>query len=478
VRLRRRTPARPWRRAAGTPRAQRSAGGDHPPPCRRTHRDGAARTRRPHPRRGHRRPAVGRGRDLARGRLAVSRCRLRGRAGGQHAGALAGLAAQAGGGELPGRVRAQLPVRGAGGAGALVRPGGRGHRRPRLRPGNRHRAGWPAAQPVAGGGAGVDRESAEPQSRRERAGRRGVVCTGRRAPPRAGAAEGVARPAGAAGRIPGEATQGAAPAAGAGRSTGGTGRGDAGRWQPAGGRTAARFRRAPARRRRARQRCSAGGTHRRDAPVPARGPALAEAGVGGVLADDMGLGKTLQLITHLLSLKQGGALTQPALVVVPTSLIPNWQSEIARFAPTLKVLTLHGPQRAEDFDQLGAQDIVLTSYALLPRDVAPLRQQPFALIVLDEAQQVKNPRTQARRALLSLRTARYVCLTGTPLENHLGELWSQIDLAVPGLLGDEGAFRRHYRLPIEKQRDEECQQRLNLRLAPFILRRTKAQVAK
>lgn len=205
--------------------------------------------------------------------------------------------------------------------------------------------------------------------------------------------------------------------------------------------------------------------------------ALAEAGVGGVLADDMGLGKTLQMITHLMSLKQGGALTQPALIVVPTSLIPNWQSEIARFAPMLRVLTLHGPQRAEAFAQLGAQDIVLTSYALLPRDVVPLRQQPFALIVLDEAQQVKNPRTQARRALLSLRAARYVCLTGTPLENHLGELWSQVDLAVPGLLGDEGAFRRHYRMPIEKQHDEECQQRLNLRLAPFILRRTKAQVA-
>ncbi|EIL89761.1 DNA/RNA helicase [Rhodanobacter fulvus Jip2] len=205
--------------------------------------------------------------------------------------------------------------------------------------------------------------------------------------------------------------------------------------------------------------------------------ALAEAGVGGVLADDMGLGKTLQLITHLLSLKQHGALTQPALVVVPTSLIPNWQSEIARFAPMLRVLTLHGPQRAEEFTQLGDQDIVLTSYALLPRDVVALRKQAFALIVLDEAQQVKNPRTQARRALLSLRAPRFVCLTGTPLENHLGELWSQIDLAVPGLLGDEGAFRRHYRVPIEKQRDEECQQRLNLRLAPFILRRTKAQVA-
>ncbi len=205
--------------------------------------------------------------------------------------------------------------------------------------------------------------------------------------------------------------------------------------------------------------------------------ALAEAGVGGVLADDMGLGKTLQLITHLLALKQRGALEQPALIVVPTSLIPNWQSEVARFAPMLRVLALHGPQRSEDFGQLDAHDIVLTSYALLPRDVVTLRKQPFALIVLDEAQQVKNPRTQARRAALSLRAPRCICLTGTPLENHLGELWSQVDLAVPGLLGDEGAFRRHYRVPIEKQRDEECQARLNRRLAPFILRRTKSQVA-
>jgi len=205
--------------------------------------------------------------------------------------------------------------------------------------------------------------------------------------------------------------------------------------------------------------------------------ALAEAGVGGVLADDMGLGKTLQLITHLLALKERGALTQPALVVVPTSLIPNWQAECARFAPSLKVLALHGPQRSGDFSQLGQQDIVLTSYALLPRDVVALRKQPFALIVLDEAQQVKNPRTQARRAVLSLRAPRCICLTGTPLENHLGELWSQVDLAVPGLLGDEGAFRRHYRGPIEKQRDEACQARLNRRLAPFILRRTKSQVA-
>ena len=205
--------------------------------------------------------------------------------------------------------------------------------------------------------------------------------------------------------------------------------------------------------------------------------ALAEAGVGGVLADDMGLGKTLQLVTHLLALKERGELTHPALIVVPTSLIPNWQAEIARFAPALSVLALHGPQRGDDFSQIGTQDILLTSYALLPRDVVTLRKQLFALIVLDEAQQVKNPRTQARRAVLSLRAPRCICLTGTPLENHLGEMWSQVDLAVPGLLGDEGAFRRHYRVPIEKQHDEDCQRRLNHRLAPFILRRTKAQVA-
>ena len=205
--------------------------------------------------------------------------------------------------------------------------------------------------------------------------------------------------------------------------------------------------------------------------------ALDAAGVGGVLADDMGLGKTLQLLAHLLTLKQAGRLKHPALIVLPTSLIPNWQGETARFVPDLTVLTLHGPQRSEHFGEIDQHDIVLTSYALLPRDLDVLTQHRFELVVLDEAQQVKNPRTQARRALLKLKAGRMVCLTGTPLENHLGELWSQLDLAVPGLLGDERAFRRHYRGPIEKQNDEACQQRLNQRIAPFILRRTKAEVA-
>ncbi|MBB3226294.1 superfamily II DNA or RNA helicase [Luteibacter sp. Sphag1AF] len=205
--------------------------------------------------------------------------------------------------------------------------------------------------------------------------------------------------------------------------------------------------------------------------------ALAEAGTGGVLADDMGLGKTLQLITHLLALKESGSLNAPALVVVPTSLVPNWVAEVARFAPDLRLLALHGPQRAETFARIAEHDVILTTYALLPRDVEALKKQPFSLVVLDEAQQVKNPRTQARRALLALQAPRCLCLTGTPLENHLGELWSQVDLAVPGLLGDEGAFRRHYRIPIERQQDVECQERLNRRIAPFILRRTKGQVA-
>lgn len=205
--------------------------------------------------------------------------------------------------------------------------------------------------------------------------------------------------------------------------------------------------------------------------------ALADAGTGGILADDMGLGKTLQVLAHLLALREAGQLDRPVLIVAPTSLIPNWENETARFAPSLSLLTLSGSQRNEHFDAIDRFDLVLTSYALLPRDQAALKQYAWDLIVLDEAQQVKNPRTHARRALLTLNTPRRLCMTGTPLENHLGELWSQLDLAVPGLLGDEAGFRRHYRIPIEKHHDEARQVRLNQRLAPFILRRTKAQVA-
>ncbi|HET8897792.1 MAG TPA: DEAD/DEAH box helicase [Rhodanobacteraceae bacterium] len=206
--------------------------------------------------------------------------------------------------------------------------------------------------------------------------------------------------------------------------------------------------------------------------------ALASAGLGGILADDMGLGKTVQVLAHLLTLQQDGALVHPALVVVPTSLLPNWEAEIARYAPGLTRITVHGPQRSAALAVLDQHHIVLTSYALLPRDAKELKRRRFSVLVLDEAQQVKNPRTQARRAAAQLKAPRCLCLTGTPLENHLGELWSQIDLAVPGLLGDERGFRQHYRVPIEKHGDEGCQARLNRRIAPFILRRSKSEVAK
>lgn len=205
--------------------------------------------------------------------------------------------------------------------------------------------------------------------------------------------------------------------------------------------------------------------------------ALASARIGGILADDMGLGKTLQVLAHLLALKEAGELHHPVLVVAPTSLIPNWESEAARFAPSLPVLTLSGPNRADHFTAIDDHALVLSSYALVPRDIDTLKKHRFSLVVLDEAQQVKNPRTRARRAILALQAPTRLCLTGTPLENHLGELWSQVDLAVPGLLGGEKSFQHQYRTPIEKERNEACQQRLNQRLAPFMLRRTKAQVA-
>lgn len=206
--------------------------------------------------------------------------------------------------------------------------------------------------------------------------------------------------------------------------------------------------------------------------------ALASAGLGGVLADDMGLGKTVQLLVHVLALKQAGAMEHPVLVVAPTSLLPNWESEIARFTPGLSCVTVHGPQRARQLEKLDEYDLVLTSYALLPRDLKTYKRHKFTLLVLDEAQQVKNPRTQARRAACALRAERRVCMTGTPLENHLGELWSQLDLAVPGLLGNERSFRAQYRIPIEKHADADRQARLNKRIAPFILRRSKSEVAR
>ena len=199
--------------------------------------------------------------------------------------------------------------------------------------------------------------------------------------------------------------------------------------------------------------------------------------VGGVLADDMGLGKTLQTLAHILCEKNAGRLDRPAMVVMPTSLIPNWLDEAAHFTPQLKVLALYGATRKKHFAHLNDYDVILTTYALLPKDIEHLAKLPLHLLVLDEAQYIKNPGSKATEAACELVARQRLCLSGTPLENHLGELWSLFHFLLPGWLGDVKTFNRDYRVPIERQGSDERLQHLNARIKPFLLRRTKEQVA-
>lgn len=204
---------------------------------------------------------------------------------------------------------------------------------------------------------------------------------------------------------------------------------------------------------------------------------LRELEMGGILGDDMGLGKTLQTLAHLLVEKTAGRLDHPALVVLPTSLIPNWQDEAARFTPELRVLTLHGPNRQKHFAELADYDLLLTTYALLPRDIEHLAKQQWHVLVLDEAQNIKNAAGKAAQAAGQLQARQRLCLTGTPMENHLGELWSLFNFLMPGWLGSAREFTRSYRTPIEKHGDPLRLQHLNERIRPFLLRRHKEEVA-
>jgi len=204
---------------------------------------------------------------------------------------------------------------------------------------------------------------------------------------------------------------------------------------------------------------------------------LREYGLAGVLADEMGLGKTVQTLAHVLAEKAARRMDAPVLVVAPTSVVPNWEREAARFAPSISVLSVHGKDRAPLFERVAASDLVLTSYALLARDARHWLKQSFHLVVLDEAQAIKNPRTQAAQTACALDARHRLALTGTPLENHLGEIWSLFRFLMPGLLGDEKRFERAYRRPIERQDDRQRRGELVARLAPFILRRTKERVA-
>jgi superfamily II DNA or RNA helicase len=204
---------------------------------------------------------------------------------------------------------------------------------------------------------------------------------------------------------------------------------------------------------------------------------LRKTGAGGVLADDMGLGKTLQAIAHVCIEKAEGRLDAPVLVVGPTTLAFNWAREIERFAPHLRVARLHGPRRRAVYAGIDACDIVITTYPVLLRDQERLSKHTFHTVILDEAQAIKNARSQVHQAICQVRSEHRVCLTGTPVENHLGELWALFDFLSPGLLGDELGFRRWYRQPIEEKGDVDRMDALRELVAPYILRRTKREVA-
>lgn len=195
---------------------------------------------------------------------------------------------------------------------------------------------------------------------------------------------------------------------------------------------------------------------------------------GGVLADDMGLGKTIQTLTHLLYEKEQQRLTSPCLIIAPMSLLHNWLEEGKRFTPGLRMVIYHGTKRKHiNFKDY---DIILSTYGLIQRSKEVFDQQFFYYIILDEAQWIKNSRTLTAQKIQQLKGAHRLCLTGTPVENHLGELWSLFHFLMPGLLGTARDFHRYFRKPIESQQNDERRRLLSGRVSPFLLRRTKTQV--
>lgn len=198
-------------------------------------------------------------------------------------------------------------------------------------------------------------------------------------------------------------------------------------------------------------------------------------GLGGILADDMGLGKTVQALALLLKEKELET-PGPSLVVSPTSVVHNWEDEIIRHAPSLKSIRYMGQDRARLLDEFSSADVVLTSYAILRRDSEELAGVDFNYVILDEAQAIKNAATQTARAAVKLKARRKLALTGTPLENHLGELWSHMNFLMPGLLGSQKGFVKRYERPIIKG-DRDALEELKKRIRPFMLRRMKSEVA-
>ncbi len=240
---------------------------------------------------------------------------------------------------------------------------------------------------------------------------------------------------------------------------------------------------------------------------------MQEANLGLCLADDMGLGKTLQTIALLqktknerippvydLSSRKGEQLSlffdapkddnnqnqtaqkakeqAPSLVVVPVSLLHNWTNELKKFSPTLKVLKYHGSLRHRHLKSFSKYDVILTGYGIVRNDIEKLTGRKFLYIILDESQYIKNPSSQIYKAVIKLKSEYKLALTGTPIENSLSDFWSQMNFINPGILGNYTFFKKHFQNPIEKKHNEEIAHKLKHITSPFILRRTKQQVAK
>ncbi len=200
-------------------------------------------------------------------------------------------------------------------------------------------------------------------------------------------------------------------------------------------------------------------------------------GLNGILADDMGLGKTLQTLVLLQKAKDEDG-PSPSLIICPTSVVYNWQKECERFTPDLKILNLTGSERHRTLSKIKEADLVITSYALIRRDIKILRQFNFRYIILDESQNIKNHESQTAQATKQLVAHHRLALSGTPIENRLSEVWSVFDFLMPGFLLDLDEFRYRYVNPIEEKGNRDAERRLKKQLAPFILRRLKRDVAK
>ncbi|VAW68544.1 DNA/RNA helicases, SNF2 family [hydrothermal vent metagenome] len=205
---------------------------------------------------------------------------------------------------------------------------------------------------------------------------------------------------------------------------------------------------------------------------------LREYEFNGILADDMGLGKTVQTLAHLLKEKERKRMTKPCLILAPTSLMSNWRREAEQFTAKLKVLVLQGAERKQHFDKIDQFDLILSTYPLLVRDQEVLLAHNYHYLILDEAQVIKNPLAKAARVARDIKARHRLCLTGTPMENHLGELWALFDFLMPGCLGSQKSFNHNFRAPIEKHNNDEQRQRLVNRITPFMLRRSKSEVIK